>query len=530
MADGGAVYNVQSTERSVIDALLWAKGTYGGARTAIVDGDERAMSYTDITRGAFALGNALKRKTRSGETVGVLLPTGIGPVITFFALHCAGRLPAMLNFTSGAKNLRSAARTAQIKKIVTAHRFVELANLQGLIDELKDDVEFIYLEDVRAGLNIIDKGFGLLGPHVPWLLTAPKNPNDPAVVLFTSGTEGDPKGVVHSHKALLANVEQVRCHIELFPADVLFNPLPTFHCFGLTVGALMPLYLGIKSVQHPTPLQARVIAKRVRETGSTILLATDTFLSQYARAGDQGDLNSLRLAVCGAERVRDETRQLVRKKYAIEILEGYGVTETAPVLAANKPGRNRPGTVGVLMQAMEMKLEPVEGMPEGGRLVVRGPNVMLGYLTPDAPGVIKPPKDGWHDTGDIVTVDEEGNIAIRGRLKRFAKIGGEMVSLAVVENCASALWPDNMHAALAIPDERKGEQVVLLSDSPEANRTDLIGWAKNHGVSELAVPRKIYHVPAIPLLGTGKTDYGRSDQLLKEKLALDTPAGQAPAA
>ena len=193
-------------------------------------------------------------------------------------------------------------------------------------------------------------------------------------------------------------------------------------------------------------------------------------------------------------------------------------------------------TVGVLMEQMEMRLEPVEGMPTGGRLFLRGPNVMLGYLQPDAPGVIKPPKDGWHDTGDVVTVDEDGNIAIRGRLKRFAKIGGEMVSLAVVENCASALWPDNMHAALAVPDGRKGEQIVLLSDCPEANRTDLIGWAKNHGVSELAVPRKVYHVPAIPLLGTGKTDYGRADQLLKEKLAVEAgpaPAvieGQAPAA
>jgi acyl-[acyl-carrier-protein]-phospholipid O-acyltransferase/long-chain-fatty-acid--[acyl-carrier-protein] ligase len=535
---GATQYNAQSTERSVVAALLSAKGRFGGAKTAIIDGDERALTYTEITRAAFALGSALRHKTAPGETVGVLLPTGIGPVISFFALHCAGRIPAMLNFTSGGKNLKSACRTAVIKHVVTAHRFVELGNLQGLIAELASDVKFIYLEELREGLSPIDKAMGVAGPFLPWLLGPKIGPNDTAVILFTSGTEGDPKGVAISHKGLLANVEQVRCHIDIFPSDILFNPLPTFHCFGLTVGALMPLYLGIKSIQHPTPLQARAIAKRVRDTGATMLLATDTFLSQYARAGDQGDLNSLRLAVCGAERVRDETRQIVRKKYAIEILEGYGVTEAAPVIAANQPGDNRPGTVGRLMQAMEHRLEPVPGMTEGGRLFVRGPNIMLGYVLPDAPGKIQPPHEGWHDTGDIVTVDEDGVITIRGRLKRFAKIGGEMISLAVVENCASALWPEHMHAALSIPDGRKGEQIVLLSDSPEANRPDLVGWAKNHGVSELAVPRRIYHVAAIPLLGTGKTDYGRAEHLLKEKLALEAAVqpglsggkGQVPAA
>jgi acyl-[acyl-carrier-protein]-phospholipid O-acyltransferase/long-chain-fatty-acid--[acyl-carrier-protein] ligase len=269
----------------------------------------------------------------------------------------------------------------------------------------------------------------------------------------------------------------------------------------------MPLMMGLKSVQHPSPLQARTIATRVRESGSTILLATDTFISQYARAGDQGDLNSLRLAVCGAERVRDETRAMIRKKYSIEILEGYGVTEAAPVVSANQIGANKTGTVGRLLAGMEHRLEPVEGIPNGGRLHVRGPNVMMGYLRPDQPGVVQPLPDGWHDTGDVVSVDKEGFIAIRGRLKRFAKIGGEMVSLAVVENCASAIWPDNMHAAVALSDDRKGEQIILVTDAPQANRGEIIAWARNHGVPELAVPRHIVQAPSVPVLGTGKTDY-----------------------
>jgi acyl-[acyl-carrier-protein]-phospholipid O-acyltransferase/long-chain-fatty-acid--[acyl-carrier-protein] ligase len=274
----------------------------------------------------------------------------------------------------------------------------------------------------------------------------------------------------------------------------------------------MPLLLGIKIISHPTPLQPREIVKRIRETKATILLSTDTFISQYARAGDQGDLNSLRLTVCGAERLRDETRQLLRNKYAIELLEGYGVTEAAPVIAANQPDANRHGTVGRLMANMESRLEPVEGIPNAGRLFVKGPNVMLGYIKPDKPGVIQPPEDGWHDTGDVVSIDDEGFIAIKGRVKRFAKIGGETVSLAVVESIASALWPDHMHAAIAVPDGRKGEQIVLVTTNSEANRHDLVGWAHNHGVAEIAVPRRIMPVGEIPVLGTGKTDYVRIEK------------------
>jgi acyl-[acyl-carrier-protein]-phospholipid O-acyltransferase/long-chain-fatty-acid--[acyl-carrier-protein] ligase len=519
---------MQNAETSVVAALVNARNQYGGKRQVIVDGDERQMTYDEILRGSFAIGSALRRHTKKGEAVGVLLPTGIGAVIGFFALHAYGRVPAMLNFTSGERGLKAACKAAQIKTIVTAHRFVEIGKFEDLIAQMTGTVRFIYLEDVREKLTLLDKLHGGIGPIAPWAVRSRPKPTDVGVILFTSGTEGEPKGVVLSHRNLLANVEQVRAHIALHDSDIIFNPLPTFHCFGLTVGALMPLFLGLKSVQHPSPLQARTIAKRVHDTGATILLATDTFISQYARAGDQGDLNSLRLAVCGAERVRDETRALVRRKYNIELLEGYGVTEAAPVVAANQVGANKPGTVGRLVHGMEHKLEPVEGIVNAGRMLVRGPNVMMGYLKPEQPGVVQPLPDGWHDTGDIVHVDEEGYIAIRGRQKRFAKIGGEMVSLAVVENCASALWPDHMHAAIAVPDERKGEQIILVSDAPQANRPELIAWAQNHGAPELAVPRKIVITGAVPVLGTGKTDYLRVMAIAKEGLpAASIPEPQA---
>ena len=510
-------YQPKRTRIDIFSAVLRARREFGGSKIAIVDGDERELSYNDIVRAAFALGSAIKKRTRKGESIGIMLPTGAGAVIAFLSVLAAGRVPAMLNFTAGAANLKSAMKAAQVSKVLTAHRFVELGSLEPLIESLESAADIIYLEDVREGLKLGDKIAGALGPVFPGLFHSRTDYRKTGVFLFTSGTEGEPKGVVLSHQNIMANVEQVRAHIGLDPkVDSVFNPLPTFHCFGLTVGALLPIIAGVKAIFHPTPLQPREIAKRIRSTGATILLATDTFISQYARAGSEGDMDSVRLAVCGAERVRDETRQLVRRKFDIEILEGYGATEASPVVAANSPRMNKPGTVGTLMAGMECELVPVEGIQEGGRLRIRSPNVMLGYMRPENPGILEPTENGWHDTGDIVAIDEDGCIWIRGRVKRFAKIGGEMVSLAVVENCASAIWPDDMHAAAAIPDPRKGEQIILLTTADSADRSAIIAWSQSHGVSELSVPRKVFHVEEIPVLGTGKIDYGAVDKLVQD--------------
>jgi len=507
-----------SADRSIFRALTEARQEMGGGTLALVDGDDRGMTYDEIVRASFALGSALRRGTTSGECVGVMLPTGIAATLTFFALSAMGRIPTMLNFTSGLSGLKSALCTARVKRVVTAHRLVEVAGLQDVVAGLETGMgaEIIYLEDLRKSLSLKDKLTAVAGKIVPSLLAARPDPAKPAVILFTSGTEGEPKGVALSHRNLLANIAQVRAHIDLYPRDVLFNPLPVFHCFGLTVGTLLPLIAGVKVVCHPTPLQPKEIVRRIKQYGATILLSTDTFINQYARASDLSELDSLRMAVCGAERLRDETRSFLRKKSTVTLLEGYGVTEAAPVVAANQIEANHPGTVGRMMAGMEARLEPVQGIAGAGQLHVRGPNIMLGYIRPDAPGEIVPPKDGWYDTGDIVAIGEDGFIAIRGRLKRFAKIGGEAVSLAVVENIASALWPDNNHAAVALPDGRKGEQIVLLTDAADARRVDMVGWAQNHGVTELALPRRVVLVDAIPKLATGKTDYVSVQKLAEE--------------
>ncbi len=518
------------SKRSIFQAYLESARKNGGNTVALVDGDGKNFTFKEITRAAFALGGALARKTASKENVGVLMPTSAGAMIAFFALLARGRTPAMLNFTSGSRNILAACKAAQVSRIVTAKKFIELANLQKLVDELSAGVDIVYLEDVKAELNWRDKALAVAGPFLPTLLAANPHHDDTGVFLFTSGTEGDPKGVALSHRNIIANIEQISAHVHLLPTDIFFNPLPTFHCYGLTAGALWPILNGHPVVFHPSPLQTKIIPKRIFDTGSTVLFATDTFLSQYMRASEDGAMSSLRIAVCGAERVRDETRQAAEKRFSFEVLEGYGVTECSPVLAANQPGDIRAGTVGQMLPGIEAKLESVEGLENAGRLHVRGLNVMKGYVTADAPGVIVPPDEGWHDTGDVVAINEGGYISIRGRLKRFAKIGGEMVSLAVVENCASAVWPDNFHAAAILPDPKKGEQVILVTDRKDAPRGLLLAWAQSHGVPEIAVPKKIVTVDEVPVLGTGKIDFLKVRTLAEEGLiALEAAKQNEPA-
>ncbi|MFP3942571.1 MAG: AMP-binding protein [Alphaproteobacteria bacterium] len=527
---------LRKARRSIFSALLRARGRHGGGKEILIDADDRRLTYDEIVRAAFALGHAITRNTKRGEAVGIMMPTSAGGVIAFFAVLAYGRVPAMINFTAGPRNIRAACKAAQVKRILTARQFIDIGGLEDLAAAIGEFAALDYLEDMREGLTKLDKAAAVAGPIAPFLVRRDVRHTDTGVILFTSGTEGDPKGVALSHFNILANVAQVDAHVVLEPGDVMFNPLPIFHCYGLTAGTLFFLLTGRKVVLHPSPLQVKVIPKRIAQTRATILVATDTFLQQYARASGEHDLKTLRFAVCGAERVRSETRSMVKRRFDLDVLEGYGVTETAPVAAVNQPGDVRQGTVGKLLPGMETRLEPVEGLTGGGRLLLRGPNVMKGYLSTDNPGVIVPPEDGWHDTGDIAAIDEEGYMSIRGRVKRFAKIGGEMVSLAVVENCASATWPDHMHAAIVIPDKRKGEQIILVTDCPSPDLSDLRNWAHSHGVSELAMPKRVIVVDEIPVLGTGKIDYvavGRkADDELKsgEAKVVEEEPEAAPAA
>lgn len=498
-------FDPRSSERSLFDALVDARATYGAKKPILEDQERNPLSYTDLIRASFALGRKIAAMTEPGERVGVMLPSSSGAVVTFFALHAFGRTPTMLNFTAGIRNLKAACELAGVKRVLTSHRFVEQGKLHDLIDALEPLANMTYLEDVREKVGLADKLFAAAAGAFPKQFRVETKPSDPGVILFTSGSFGAPRGVVLSQANLIANVEQIAAHIPLDPSWVMFNPLPIFHCFGLTGGALLPLMKGMKAFEYPSPLHVKQIPPLIKDTGASILFATDTFLNQYARSAEPDELSGLQFIVCGAEKVREETHNLIRDRFGdVPVLEGYGATEASPVIAVNKPTDNRRGTVGGLLPGMETRLEPVEGIPGGGRLYVRGPNIMSGYLT-DAG--LEPPPGGWHDTGDVVDITDDQWIKILGRVKRFAKVGGEMVSLTAAEDIATAVWPESRHAVIAMPDPKKGERLVLVTDRRDADAGPLVAHAQQIGAPELAVPRKIIKVTEVPVLGTGKTDY-----------------------
>ena len=499
-------FDPRSCERSLFDALIDARARYGAKKPILEDQERNPLTYTDLLRAAFALGRKIAAMTQPGERVGVML-------------HAFGRTPTMLNFTAGIRNLKAACELAGVKRVLTSHRFIEQGKLHDLIDALEPLAAITYLEEMREKVGLSDKLFAAAAAALPKQFRAQTKPSDPGVILFTSGSFGAPRGVILSQSNLIANVEQIAAHIPLDPNWVMFNPLPTFHCFGLTGGVILPLLQGLKAFEYPSPLHAKQITDLLPQVKASILFATDTFLNQYARVAEPGDFATLKFAVAGAEKVREETRAAFDAKFGgLTLLEGYGATEAAPVVAVNHPDRNRPGTVGQILPGMEYRIEPVEGIAVGGRLYLRGPNVMEGYISPNDPDNLEPLADGWHDTGDIVDIDAEGYITILGRAKRFAKIGGEMVSLTAVEGMAGAVWPNGHHAVVAVPDSKKGERLVLVTDVAEAESSRLTEWARDNGAPELAVPKKIIKVETIPVLGTGKTDYVTIQKKVEDEL------------
>jgi acyl-[acyl-carrier-protein]-phospholipid O-acyltransferase/long-chain-fatty-acid--[acyl-carrier-protein] ligase len=510
------IFATSNIDRTLFGALIDAAGLHGHKAPAVEDVKREPLSYGRLIAGALALARPLSRIARRGEAVGLLLPNVNGVAISFFALQASGRVPAMLNYTAGLANLEAACTAAGIRTIVTARAFVDQARLGEVVSALGERRTIVFLEDLGAGIGRLARLRALVGAR---FARPPRDidPAEPAVILFTSGSEGLPKGVALSHRNLLANCSQLSARIDFGPSDIVLNALPVFHSFGLTGGTLLPLLSGIKTVLYPNPLHYRIVPALAYDSNATILFGTDTFLAGYARMASPYDFYSLRYVFAGAEKVRDSTRAAWMERFGLRIFEGYGATEAGPVIAVNTPMHFRAGSVGRLLPAIEAKVEPVEGINSEkdsvGRLSIRGPNVMVGYYKVDRPAELQPPEGGWHDTGDIVALDEAGFVTICGRARRFAKIGGEMISLPAVEGYAAAAWPGFAYAVVTRPDPKKGEQLVLFTTAPGAAVAALQSWAKANGVAELAVPRDIRTVPELPVLGTGKLDYVRLSEM-----------------
>lgn len=498
----------------LLASFLSAMRLHGAGHRVATDITRATLSYRTLFMRCFILSRKLDAPLLGESRVAVMLPSANAAMVVFTALQAMHKVPCMLNFSSGERNLLHACRVAQVKTVLTARAFIEKAKLEKETAALEAEFRVLYLEDIAPTVTAGDKLAGLCKAFFPARFLgdamARQAPEDTAVVLFTSGSEGAPKGVALSHDNLLSNIAQVSAVLDIGPRDILFNAMPVFHSFGLTVGMVLPLVRGVKTFLYPSPLHYRIIPELVYDSDATIMLGTDTFYNGYARYAEPYDFWNIRLAVAGAEKLRDSTRRLYADLFRVNIIEGYGVTEASPVLTFNTPLHHRAGTVGRVLPGIATRLEPVEGLEAGscprGRLLVRGPNVMLGYLKADQPGVIQP-QGAWYDTGDIVALDAQGHVTILGRAKRFAKIAGEMVSLSAVEEFVCTLLPETGHAAVAVADARKGEQVLLFTESAALTREQLQQQAHRSGWPEIALPRLICAVEALPRLGNGKIDY-----------------------
>ena len=492
--------------RTLFEAFLDAHEKFGGNYKLIEDMNEVEETYQDLLKKSLALGRLACKVSAPNEAVGVLMPNITNTAALVLGMSAFNRVPAMLNYTSGTAGLQNACIAANVKTVITSRKFIETAKLEGVVDNLTN-LNIVYLENLRAQFNVLDRAW-LMGYalHYPRAAMETQRPEDAAVVLFTSGSEGKPKGVVHSHKSILANVAQINAVIDFNPTDKFMMVLPMFHAFGFT-GSLLPIVGGIKVLIFLSPLQYKVIPEVIYDRGCTVLFSTSTFLGNYAKYAHPYDFYKLRYVIAGAEKLNEEVRKTYAEKFGIRILEGYGATECAPVLSANTPMGNVSGSVGQFVPGLEHKLEAVSGIEQGGLLHVRGENVMMGYYLFDKPGILQAPLDGWYNTGDIVEIDTQGFIHIKGRVKRFAKVAGEMVSLEVVEKIANTAAPEHQHAASTQVDVGRGENIILFTTDPALKREDLQMVAKNLGSPEIAIARKIVKLEAIPVLGTGKTDY-----------------------
>ena len=504
---GEALYNLmaecrfqtQNCDQNLWTALETAARQYGPGRLILEDAKREPVSYRGLKFRAKLLGRYLTPLTQAGENVGLLMPNSVASVAVLFGLWAAGRAGVMLNYSQGAGPLASALSTAQIKTVVTSRAFLESTGLDALAGNLP--VKLVYLEDLKFSLT--DKISTFF-----WKAT-PAAPDTPAVLVFTSGSEGKPKGVALSHHNVAANVRQFTTRVDITEDDVVFNALPMFHAFGLTVGVMLPVLAGVRGFNYVSPLHTKIVPELIYDTRATAVIASDTFASAWGKNAHPFDFSSIRFMIVGAEKLKPKTRDLYFEKFGLRIFEGYGVSETTPVLAVNSHLLYRAGSVGRLLPGLTHRLDPVEGVEVGGKLVVSGPNVMLGYLWPDNPGVIVPPEGGWHDTGDIVEIDEDGFVFIKGRFKRFAKIGGEMVSLAAIEEVIANLWPGQPNVMVAMDDDSKGEKLVLVTQEPAPDLQRLWQALKEAGQPELYYPRHFIHLEEIPMTPLGKVNMPR---------------------
>jgi acyl-[acyl-carrier-protein]-phospholipid O-acyltransferase/long-chain-fatty-acid--[acyl-carrier-protein] ligase len=495
--------------RTLFDALVDAAALYGRRTRIIEDLRRQVNTYGDLLKGSLALGRLTARFTAPGERVGVMLPNLGATVCLVFGLTSRGRVAAMLNYSSGVEALRVACVAGVLRTVITSRAFIQAAHLEHLLTAL-EGCRIVYLEDLRETMTLADKLWIIKALLRPRAALPQQDPASPAIVLFTSGSEARPKGVVISHDTMLGVMAQLRAVIDFGPDDKYLNALPMYHTFGLIACTLMPLLSGTRLFLYTNPLHYKVVPEYAYTRDCTYIFGTSTFLGNYARQAHPYDFYRARFIIAGGEKLNPEVSKLWFSKFGLRVYEGYGATECGPAMSLNTPLAFRDGSVGRFLSGIEYRIVPVPGIEQGGVLHVRGPNLMMGYMFSDAPGVLQTPRSelgaGWYNTGDVVSVDDDGFVTIHGRVKRFAKIAGEMVSLERVEHIAYQASPAFKHAAL-VEMTHTGESTVLLTTDPQLDRIALMHTARKLNIRELAVARRVMKVDTLPLLGSGKVDY-----------------------
>ena len=471
-------------------------------------------TFRDLVTGLLLLVPLIRRMP--GRYVGVMLPASVGAGVFYLAALFAGKTPVMVNWTTGSRNIVHSLDLLGVERVITAGALLSrLASLGVDVSALAS--RFVLAEDLRAGLRLSDKLLAVVRARFDWSPLRRCTPPEHAVVLFTSGSENLPKAVPLTHENILTNIRDVLRAVRLNRDDVLVGMLPPFHSFGITVTTILPLCTGLRTVYHPNPTEAAVLARVIEAYGVTALVGTPTFLHGIVRAAEGRQLASLRLAVTGAEKCPEAVYQALRQRVAhATILEGYGITECSPIVSANVPGDAVPGSIGRLLPSLEgavVSLESGERVPAGqaGMLLVRGPSIFAGYLNyqGESPFVTFEGRP-WYRTGDLVRQDESGVLFFEGRLKRFVKLGGEMISLPAIEAVLLPRFASEADEGPALAVEAVGppDSPEIVVFTPRAlEREDINRVIREAGLSPLYHVRRVIHVPAIPVLGTGKTDY-----------------------
>lgn len=493
------------------------------------------FTFQELLVGAEVLAEQFELLLYPGvEHVGVLLPNASAAPLALLGLWTLGKVPALLNYSTGATVMQACIKVAAVKQVITSRTFLERARLD-ITPLASTGIEWIYLEDLKAQVTGAEKlsafrrvkGYLRGTPHP--LSVDPRHGGRErgernAAILFTSGSEGVPKAVGLSHRNILANVRQMLAVTDITGADRVFNAMPIFHSFGLTVGLLLPLLRGLYVYIYPSPLHFRAVPIAFYECDATIMLGTNTFLNGYGRKAHPYDFRSLRYMFAAAEKLQEATVNLWARRYGVRVLEGYGATECSPCVSANTPMHAKCGSAGRLMPGMEYRLEAIEGVADGGRLWVRGPNVMKGYLASssnDNRTQTFGDADGWYDTGDIVSVDAEGFLFVKGRLKRFAKISGEMVSLTAVEDALAGAFPVyGLHCQVAVltrADGNRGEVLVAATNEASLSLDAVRAALKAKNLPNIMAPRELLVVSEFPKLGTGKVNYRELERILAER-------------